>query len=276
MGKNVHLSFVQVVKLFTTVPHKFVDDFYSFYQDDTYNEYIVDIDKLSEWLDVPKSDLMKTVRRSYQKDVDYVVKSAPKKEKNQKYGGNRHLQVMITLDCMKRICMRSQSAMAETVRSYFIEIEEFQRKYNDQIVNGLMRDIQDMAMKENARDNNDGPGVIYIIRASKGNSSLYKIGQTKDLYKRLSTYNTGRAEDVEVLSIYKTPYRKEVEKCLKRLMKEKQYKSRREIYHVDWSIIQKLIMGCSQFSMKLHKTSRKNTLDGEYYMIFTSDLDRKL
>lgn len=275
MPKRVHLSFVQVVKLFTTVPHKFIDDFYQFYKDDTYNEYIVDSNKLAEWLDIPKSELLRTLRRSYQKNVDYTVKAAPKRQAGEKYGGNRHLEVMLTLDCMKRICMRSQSTMAETVRSYFIEIEEFQMKYNDQIVDGLMRDIQDLALQETARDNNDGPGVIYIIRASKEHSSLYKIGQTKDLYKRLSTYNTGRADDVEVLSIYKTPYRKEVEKCVKRLMKEKEYKSRREIYHVDWSIIQKVIMGCSQFSMKLHKTSRKNKLDGEYYMIFTSDLDKK-
>lgn len=275
MTKKVHLTFSQVVKLFTAVPHKFIDDFYQFYLDDTYDEYIVDLDKLAEWLDVPKYELLKTLRRSYQKDIDFVVKSAPRKAKDQRYGGNRHVQVMITLDCMKRLCMRSRSAMAETVRSYFIEIEEFQMKYNDQIVDGLMKDIQDMARQDQARFTNDGPGVIYIIRASKENSSLYKIGHTKDLYHRLSTYNTGRVDDVELLSIYKTPYRKEVEKCVKRLMKEKQYKSRREIYHVDWSIIQKLIMGCSQFSMKLHKTSRKNSLDGEYYLIFTSDLDKK-
>jgi len=54
---------------------------------------------------------------------------------------------------------------------------------------------------------------------------------------------------------------------------EKQYKKRREIYEVDHEIIQKVIAGCMKLSIKLHHKSRKdNPADGQYYMIFTSDI----
>ena len=62
--------------------------------------------------------------------------------------------------------------------------------------------------------------------------------------------------------------------CVKKLMKEKRYKKRREVYHVDYAIISKLITGCAQMSMKLHYTARKSSMDGEYYIIFTSDADK--
>lgn len=94
-----------------------------------------------------------------------------------------------------------------------------------------------------------------------------------ELLKRMSTYNTGRLHDVEVLYSYITSHRKEVERCVKALMKEKQYKKRREIYEVDAEIIAKLIQGCARLSMKLDYKS-KSKLDGKYYIIFSSDLDK--
>ena len=90
---------------------------------------------------------------------------------------------------------------------------------------------------------------------------------------RLHSYNTGRAKDAEVLYVYKAPYRKEVERCVKKLMAKQRYKPRREIYQVDSEIIAKLISGCAQMSMKLHYAKRMSRMTGNYYMIFTSDLD---
>jgi phage anti-repressor protein/predicted GIY-YIG superfamily endonuclease len=267
------LKVTDVIKLFTQVPHKFVDDFFALYDERKsidYDGFTINLTMLAKWLNTDKTFLLRTLRTSYIRNTDFITESDPNKKT--KMGGNRNLRVMITPDCMKRLCMRSRSAKAETVRTYFIEIERFLINYNDQIVDGLMRDIGNLEVQAKRENRKDGPGTIYVLRASKEMSSLYKIGQTVDLKKRLATYNTGRAEDVEVLSVYRTPYRKEVELCLKRLLKAKQYKKRREIYHIDWEILQKLILGCGNLSLKLHHTKRKSVLDGEYYMVFTADV----
>ena len=107
---------------------------------------------------------------------------------------------------------------------------------------------------------------------------VIKPGSASNMVDRLSTYNTGRVEDVELLHVYQTDYRKEVERCLKKLMAEKQYRKRRELYEVDPDIVKKLIRGCASLSMKLRykgPSKGKSLVNGKYYMIFTTDIPRE-
>lgn len=262
------LSVDEVLKIFTTVPKKFIDDFYKFtINKDNDSNFYIDVDKLSLWLDVNKYTILRMLQRNYQEGIDYI-KYLDNKKTSQK--ANHKKVILLTSECMKRICMSSRSEKAETVRSYFIELEEFIIHYNDQIVDGLMRDIQDIAIKDRSIKE-DGPGIIYIIRAAP---NVNKLGETMtDLIKRLSTYNTGRVKDVELLYAYKTTHRKEVEKCVKTLMKEKRYRKRRELYQVDWEIISKLIKGCARLSLKLDQKHKSKINEGKYYIIFSSDLE---
>lgn len=263
------LSTSQVIKLFTNVPTKFVDDFFSLYDPKDPSTFIVDLDTLTKWLGVKKTNLMDTLRKSYKKGEDYIEEKKPKLDMQYSNGGNRNIQVTLTADCMKRLCMRSRSDKAETVRTYFIEIEEFIFHYNDEIVNGLMKSIKTLQEKNITKKKPDGPGFVYIIRAAEG---FNKFGHTQDLTKRLATYNTGRIEDVEVLHVYSTEYRKELERCVKKLMAEKQFKNQKEIYEVDVEIIKKVIKGCARLSMKLHYKGKPSKMDGKYYLIFSSDI----
>jgi hypothetical protein len=267
---TANLTITDVVKLFTNVPPKFVDDFFSLYTPNTkQNEFVINLESLAKWLNVDKYTLNNTLKLSYKKGTDYTLERV-EREKNIKYGANNSIKVMITPDCMKRLSMRSRSKKSETVRTYFIEIENFVIRYNSQIIDGIVNDVKKTEDFHKKHKLKDGPGYIYIIRASTEHSNLYKLGHTEDLSKRISTYNTGRAKDVELLYAYRVEQRKEVESCVKVLMKDKQYKKRREIYHVDLDIIKKIIDGCSSMSsFKLHHKADKSRLDGEYYMIFS-------
>jgi phage anti-repressor protein len=264
------LTVSETLKIFTTVPKRFIDDFFTITKvdEDVNTDFYIYVSKLSKWLDVPERKIRETLRTSYEIGVDYI-KIKDTSPAQGKYGYNRRKKYMITADAMKRLCMRSASKKAETVRSYFIELEEFIIHYNEQIVDGLMRDIQNLAMKERRNNKEDGPGFVYILRAA---ANVNKVGETMlELVKRLSTYNTGRVKDVELLYSYRTTHRREVEKCVKALMKNKRYKKTRELYEVDWDIISKLIKGCARLSLKLDQKN-KSKLDGKYYIIFESDI----
>jgi hypothetical protein len=107
---------------------------------------------------------------------------------------------------------------------------------------------------------------------------VIKPGSASDIVKRLSTYNTGRLDDIELLHVYQTDYRKEVERCLNKLMAEKQYRKSRELYEVDPDIVKKLIRGCASLSMKLRykgPSKGKSLVNGNYYIIFTTDIPRE-
>jgi len=257
------LTKVQLLKVFTKIPNEFIDDYYSILSKKS-DDFVVNLDTIAKWLNVRKDDLHDTLKKSYQKNVDYTVETVLRRTR----GGSNYLKIMLTVDCFKRLCMRSRSRKAEDVRTYFIELDDFISHYSDQISDGIMKDIEKVARKIKKNPKVDGPGYIYAIRASAKTSSLLKIGETLDLVTRLRTYNIGRAEDVELLYAFRTTDRKTVEACIKGLMESKRYKKRKEIYEIDLDILKKIIVGCNKMSMDMKEVKSKSELDGKYYVLF--------
>jgi len=81
---------------------------------------------------------------------------------------------------------------------------------------------------------------IYVIE----DDSMYKIGYTDDLEKRLRTYNTGKANKTEYVYYKKTMCGKEIETCLKTMLNKYIYKSNKEFYICNLDIIIKKILKC--------------------------------
>ena len=60
-------------------------------------------------------------------------------------------------------------------------------------------------------------GMHFYVLKDEG---MYKIGYTKDLTKRLATYNTGNANKASYTYYKKTDCAKEIEECMKALLNE--------------------------------------------------------
>lgn len=256
----------EIIKIFTKIPSDFIDDFYSILEKKN-TDYPINLDIVSKWLNVEKSKLIKTLHKSYKKNEDYTEElntvTATK--------GHNYKKIMLSVDCFKRLCMRSRSAKSEEVRTYFIELDNFITHYSDQISDGIIKDIEKVAKKVKEYPNKDGPGYIYAIRASNSKSGLIKIGYASDLIQRLRVYDVGRADDVELLYAFRTSYRKKVENCLKALMEAKRFKKRKEIYEVDLDIIKKLITGCNKLSIDATQVKANSEQDGKYYLMFMKE-----
>jgi prophage antirepressor-like protein len=82
-------------------------------------------------------------------------------------------------------------------------------------------------LKKNMTKNKYPNGLHFYVLKDEG---MYKIGQTKNLNKRLSTYNTGKANKAEYSYYKKTDCAKEIEECMKSLLNEYIYKSNKEFY----------------------------------------------
>lgn len=258
------LTKAELIKVFTKIPNDFVDDFYETLKGSAIDDFPIDLDLVCKWLKVQKISIRRTLVTSYKKGTDYTENILPKEQRHQGRGGSNNLQIMMTIDCFKRLCMRSKTKVSELVRSYFIELDDFITHYSDQISDGIMNDIENVA--KNAKNNpKDGPGYIYVIRVAKG---LIKLGYAKDLLKRLSVYNTGRVDDVEMLYAFRTESRKQVEGCIKGLLEAKRFRKHREIYEADLDVIKKLINGCDKMSLEILGKKTNSNQDGKYYMIF--------
>ena len=150
-------------------------------------DFVVKISVVSQWLQCNKKELVKTLYTSYNENIDYIVLKS-KKPDNRKYGNNNK-EYLITPDCFKRLCMRSRSKRAEEVRTYFIHLESLLVRYKSVLIQGMDAEIKQIERSLKPKDVNDSAGYIYVIKASPEKDSVYKIGRTKDLNKRLATYS---------------------------------------------------------------------------------------
>lgn len=83
--------------------------------------------------------------------------------------------------------------------------------------------------------------------------------------QRLSTYDTGRADNIEVVYTYETNDIVAVESCVKSLLKENQYRKYKEVYEADIDMIKGIIKDCADLKMK-YKNRKPTKLEGGYFI----------
>lgn len=276
------------IKQHTIVPNAFVDSFLSMYDPETVQtDLSVDADKAASWLGIKKFTLMKTLRESYHEGLDYQV---TKKQQHLKAAAraradgrttNAYKTVLLTPDCFKRVCMQSRSRKANEARTYFLELESLIVRYREALQRGMAAEIASLDRAQKPKDPEDSAGYVYVLQAVPERDSVYKIGRTQNLTKRLSTYNTGRVDGVEVVFKFRTDSHKATEACVKALMRAHQYRKYKEVYEADLEMIKNIIKGCDgiahyqQVYTKRHRAAKgaagMTGGSGAYYIVLAQD-----
>lgn len=262
------ISFIEFMKKYSTVSNDFLDDFLSFYDINTNNsDYIIDLDKVSKWLETRKHRLKDILKKSYKKNIDYKIKK--KKTKTKGSGGHNKEIILITPDCFKKICQLTRTKKGDLVREYFLQLEEIVNKYRIYIIDGLRDKIKKLERNQKPYKNRK-KGIIYIFRVTdKERDSVYKIGRTVNIKKRLKSHNSSTADNIDVLFIYECDDIKTVEKCVKALMTQYQYRKYKEVYRINIDILKEVIHDCNDMSNKYKKSyMHPNQTGGNLYLSF--------
>ncbi len=248
------LGLPDFLKKYSTIPNQFIDDFFSLYNYKTNDsDLIINFDNLAKWLGVTKRNLKKTLIRTYTKGIDYSLKIVKTEGK-----GRPVELILITPDCMKRMCMLSASAKSEEVRTYFIKIEKLIDKYKQVIIDDLNKKIGILEHNQKPKLN-PKQGVIYVIKTAKSPDDLFKIGRSKSFLSRLMSHSSVEADDVEILVLYETDNIEQVENCVKNALKSKQYRKRKEIYQVDLDVIKETISKCDEIISKVANNKKSKS-----------------
>jgi phage anti-repressor protein len=261
------------LKQHSTIPNAFIDTFLSMYNPNTIQtDLVVDADRASKWLNVPKFRIMNTLKESYRIDLDYSIKKEPSKKAST--GSNNYKRVLLTPDCFKRLCMRSRSKRAEEVRTYFIQLESLLVRYRTTLLKGMNAEIKELERSLKPKNHADSAGYIYVIKVRSDKDSVYKIGRTANLTKRLATYSTGTVDGVEVVFKFRTDSHKKTEACVKAMLKDRQMRKYKEVYEADLDMIKGIIEKCdetAQYTRVYTNTRGAKKMDGGYYMVLQKD-----
>ena len=93
--------------------------------------------------------------------------------------------------------------------------------------------------------------AIYIIKQTYNNKTYYKVGYTKDLNKRLHTYNTGLVNKIHY-NYYILIEDPAIDKCIKKIMKDKEYIKNKEFYKSSLNKIIIFIKKCYEKFNSIH------------------------
>ena len=118
---------------------------------------------------------------------------------------------------------------------------------------------------------NPSKGLIYIFQtANSPENTLYKIGRTTDLKKRLDSHQSPLSHDINVLFYYESDDIVEIEKCIKLFMKKYQYRKYKEVYKINIDIIKSLIENCANIKISLDQKVKllelKSDKNKNYYI----------
>jgi phage anti-repressor protein len=159
---------------------------------------------------VRKDVLKKLLISNFTKKTDYIeIKESGKKGR----GINNTIHVLLTYNCAKLLCMISKCEKASTIRNFYIELEKLIITYKDNIVNDLNNQLGIKNKNNDIIESNNKEGLIYVLKVD---DETKKIGNTKDIKKRMKQYNVGKIHELPIVLVYKSKNIIELEKCIKK------------------------------------------------------------
>ena len=265
------MDLVEFLKKYSKVSNKFIDDFFSLYDINNKDNFIINLENIVNWLNTKKSKIKETLENSYEINIDYIINKTIRTGKR----GAPKEEILLTVKCFKLLCMQSKTTKAIEVREYFFSLEELIDKYKNYIIEGLKDKITKLENNQKPKIN-PSKGIIYIIQTAD-DITLYKIGKTSNLKNRLIKYNTDKKDDIIPMYIYETDDIDAVEKCIKAFMKKYQYRKYKEVYQTNIDIIKNFINKCGdivnfEYNIQLidkNKSQKggKNNINYNYYFV---------
>lgn len=261
------------LKKYSTVSNGFIDDFFDLYDlNSSPSDFVVDLNIAAKWLQGKKGNLKVTLESSYTKGIDFEI-SKPQVGKAGRGTAKTEL-IMLTADCFKMLCMQSKTRKAAEVRAYFLSVEKTLFRYREEIMGAMNSRIG--VLERNQRQSSViaeiKGGVIYIIKASAELDSVFKIGKSFQFAKRVQSHGSAMADSIDIVYVYKTKCADKVEKCMKLMLKEKQYRKYKEVYQIDLASLKKVITACDDACLETTYRKRgESQMKGGYYAVIVRD-----
>jgi phage anti-repressor protein len=243
------------LKTYSTLPNDFIEDFYKIAKESYYDDsFAINFDTVCKWLDVRKDHLKRTLTQYFKEGTDYTIKVVQVKN-SFGTGGNNVEEILLKPDTFKGLCMVSQTPKAKEVRQYYLTIEKLIRDYHVYIEEKLSKKITRLETNQKPKVNLKG-GVVYFFKTADNvdiddvdpedvDKAFIKLGKSGNVKQRFKNYNSGNADDIEPLFILEVKDMQKTEGCIKNLIKDSQYRKRKEIYKINIDLLKQIFAHCN-------------------------------
>lgn len=213
-GKYNNKFLVKIKETFTeTEQQLFVSSFYCYLNYDEYNDFVIDLDNIWEWLGYSQKVVAKlNLEKNFIIDEDY--KSSPflqQKQKNEGRGGHNREQIMMTINTFKLFCLSSGTKKASEIHKYFVKLERIFKFFVNEETNEMAKQLKikdekclELENKNSQLENKliivteenkllqikeDYPYMyIFNLNEKDVNPPKLKIGFTKNVNNRIKPY----------------------------------------------------------------------------------------
>ena len=221
---NYGSKIIQKIKnAFTTDEEQlFIGGFYCYFNYNPTLDFVIFLHLIWRWLGYSRiEECKRCLVKNFKENVDYKIenfapqdggaKTNPVEREQETRGGHNKESIVLTINCFKKLCLKSKTAKADQIHDYYIKLEDLIMELVTEQTAELQLRLQkqdEIILKYNTKkiDINDFDlkPTVYLIDMNEivDGEKLYKFGNTHDIITRFRTHSN-KLKDVKCDIVFK-------------------------------------------------------------------------
>jgi hypothetical protein len=198
----------------------FVTSYYCYLNYHPTNDYVIDLDKVWQWLGFNKKyNAIRVLEKNFIKDKDYKCLLLIQEEQKKGRGGHNKETIMLNIKTFKLFCMKAGTKKAEQTHEYYVKLEDILHEVIQEETDELRLEFETYKTNTNQEkemlrentileqfpknsqciyygviDNKEGEDE-HVIKYGHSNHLYNRIIQHKKTYKNFRLMNAYRVEN---------------------------------------------------------------------------------
>lgn len=234
----------KIINKFNTNEQRlFVANFYCYLNYNSKKDFVVNLDDVWKWIGFSQKIRAKElIVNNFKENDDYMyekpafsIKKAGPEEKNLGGSGLNKENILLTVHCFKKLCLKAKTKKSDEIHEYYVTLEEIMNEVVEEQSEDLKNQLQilqkeNISIKEKTMIDayNEKP-VLYLALAEE---NISKFGFSNGIKTRINTHKREIGSQFTLCYVIETIYNRELEQLIKKNLKDriisKKYENRKE------------------------------------------------
>jgi len=195
-------------------------------------DFVVYLDLIWKWMGYNRiNDCKRCLTTNFKENVDYKIenfalqdgkaKTNPVEGEQETRGGHNKESIVMTINCFKKLCLKSKTDKADQIHDYYIKLEDLIMELVTEQTAELQSKLQIkdniiQQKEQNFLTNFHKKPIVYVGIAEycKDGTIIVKAGYTNNMKQRLDDHKHDIRSDFTFEYVYESIYNREIERKL--------------------------------------------------------------